>query len=180
MSEHMQTIDDTRAEQQKENARLLKAMRDAEVAATPKDDAQDFGNLEEKMARRHAANMVNVKMQDAGPLPLTTATLEFLPKGAAQQYERCYDGSFRLRYITDDDEHSFSAHQPLIASAKLQVVKHGETPESKKIAQAVAAAKSEAIIKVANERDAMEREAARLRAKAAAQRTLDAQFGTAR
>ncbi|MDB4875724.1 MAG: hypothetical protein JWM41_2170 [Gemmatimonadetes bacterium] len=65
-----------------------------------------------------------------GPLPLTLANLQFVPKEKHQQYAQQMDGSFTLAYIHVTDGASLSAHQELVATAKLRVLPEGATPKS--------------------------------------------------
>jgi|GEM_PF-3782765 len=175
----MSELDDL-ATTRADNARLLKGIADAKAALVPKDGAQDFANLEEKMARRHAVTMKHTRLQTSGPLPLETRTTEFMPVGKADQYRLGWDGVYRLEYLHSDDTDSFDAHQSLIAASKLRVLPPGQTPESMDIKAAQNAAVSAAIVRATDAREARERETARLAAKASAMAEVNRRFGTAR
>ena len=170
----MQPLDAERAQRAKDNAQLSGALRAAETAAVADHSLQ---NLAEKVDRRMAANAVHTRMQSQGPLPLTTATLEFLPRGAADQYEQRFDGTFRLVYLHSTDEASLLEHTALISGAKLRVLPPGETPESLELKERQASARAAAVLEHVNALAASEQAAQRLRAKETAQAQLNRQFG---
>ena len=176
MSDDMQPLDAERAQRAKDNAALTGAIRAAENAAVADHSLQ---NLAEKVDRRMAANAAHTRMQSQGPLPMTTSTLEYLPKGAGDQYEQRYDGTFRLTYIHSNDEASALEYNDAIAAARLRVLPPGTTPESLELKDRQAEARAAAVVEHVNALAASEQEAQRLRAKQAAQAQLNRQYGAA-
>lgn len=130
---------------------------DAEAAAERKLRA-DAGERAEDAARQ----------QSTGALPRTLPTLKYLPVERQQQYERQFDGTFRLAWISSDDQDSFLAHEDAIANGALRVLPPGVTPagEAKAGAHAKAQeAEAKRLLDAMEEREREERyNAARTRA----------------
>jgi len=84
--------------------------------------------------------LASVPIDQSGPLPATTTTIEFLPPERVQQYARLMDGTFRLAWITSDDDENKSAHLERIAAGVLQVVPAGRTLADVQAAEAARAA----------------------------------------
>jgi hypothetical protein len=60
-------------------------------------------------------------------LPLTTPTLEFVPPEKRQQYQRTYDGAFKLEWISSQDAPSVKKYTKEIAAGDLAVHPEGTT-----------------------------------------------------
>lgn len=96
-----------------------------------------------------------------GALPRTVSTLAYIPPERRACYARAMDGSFSLRFIHSDDEHSFRAYESDIAGGKLATFAPGDSPELRRVRERDAQAKVQAILDKVNREEAREREAGR-------------------
>jgi hypothetical protein len=111
---------------------------------TEKPDEQiDAEAVAERKLRNDAGERAEdaARQQSTGALPQTLPTLKYLPVERQQQYERQFDGTFRLAWISSDDQDSFLEHEDAIASGGLRVLPPGVTPASE--AKAAARAKAQ-------------------------------------
>lgn len=106
-------------------------------------------------------------VDQSGPLPLTVATLQFIPAEKRAQYKRSMDGSFRLAYVTSDDVDTITAH----ADAKIPIYRPGDSPEAQAARARAAEQMVQRVTEQVNRQEAAER-AARIAAEK--QRELDA------
>lgn len=77
-------------------------------------------------------------------LPLSIPTLDHLPHRYHPQYERAFDGSFRLAFIRQDDTDNWIGHLDAIAAGKLSVIPAGASPSAADAYAAERASMSEA------------------------------------
>lgn len=132
---------------------------------TEKTDEQidkqiDADAVAERKLRAEAAERAEdvARQQSTGPLPRTLPTLKYLPIERQAQYERQFDGSFRLAWISGDDQDSFLLHEDAIASGALRVLPPGVTPASEAKAERFAKAQEAEAKRLLDAMEATERE----------------------
>lgn len=110
------------------------ASTEREKLAKAQMDHAAYTEAQRRAAAAEEAELVAPLAERHGPLPERLPTLRYLAPEDQQLYAKDVDGSFVLRYVRINDEHTVTAYTDRIGRG-LTVLGEGETPASRKAQQ---------------------------------------------